>query len=162
MVQSAAIQVLKETSKPLHANEIATLIIEVGLWKSDANTPETTVSARLHSDIKSNGDKCAFRARSTREHGLRAQIHRGFKVSRTDSNHSNRIYPNLLHGREVTRLNEVWVTDITYVRIQTCFVYLAAIIDRLGGVEEDQYRSLFGGAEDGHRDSKAWQRLHSP
>jgi hypothetical protein len=41
-------------------------------------------------------------------------------------------------------------------------VYLAAIIDRLGGVEEDQYRSLFGGAEDGHRDSRAWQRLHSP
>ncbi len=69
--------------------------------------------------------------RVMREHGLRAQIYRGFKVSTTDSNHSNRIYPNLLHGREVTKLNEVWVTDITYVRIQTCFVYLSAIIDLL-------------------------------
>jgi putative transposase len=69
--------------------------------------------------------------RVMREHGLRAQIYRGFKISTTDSNHSNRIYPNLLHSKEVTKLNEVWVTDITYVRIQTCFVYLAAIIDLL-------------------------------
>lgn len=69
--------------------------------------------------------------RVMREHGLRAQIYRGFKISTTDSDHSNRIYPNLLHGREVTKLNEVWVTDITYVRIQTCFVYLSAIIDLL-------------------------------
>jgi transposase InsO family protein len=67
--------------------------------------------------------------RVMRESGLRAQIYRGFKVSTTDSNHSNRIYPNLLHGKEVTGLNQVWVTDITYVRIQTCFVYLSAILD---------------------------------
>ena len=46
-VQSAAIQVLKEAGKPLHANEIAKLIIEAGLWKSDGKTPEATVSARL-------------------------------------------------------------------------------------------------------------------
>ena len=58
--QSAAIQVLKEAGKPLHANEIAKLIIDAGLWKSDGKTPEATVSARLYSDIKTNGDKSAF------------------------------------------------------------------------------------------------------
>jgi len=67
--------------------------------------------------------------RVMREHGLRAQIYRGFKVSTTDSNHNNRIYPNLLHGKEVSAPNQVWVTDITYVRIQTCFVYLSVILD---------------------------------
>jgi transposase InsO family protein len=67
--------------------------------------------------------------RVMKEHGLRAQIYRGFKISTTDSNHSNRIYPNLLHGIEVKQPNAVWVTDITYVRIQTGFVYLAAILD---------------------------------
>ena len=67
--------------------------------------------------------------RVMREHGLRAQIYRGFKISTTDSNHSNRIYSNLLHGIEVKKPNEVWITDITYVRIQTGFVYLAAILD---------------------------------
>lgn len=39
-VQTAAIQVLKEAGKPLHATEIAKLIIEAGLWKSDGKTPE--------------------------------------------------------------------------------------------------------------------------
>ena len=59
-VQSAAIEVLKGAGKPLHAAEIAKLIIEAGLWKSDGKTPEATVSARLYSDIKSNGDKSPF------------------------------------------------------------------------------------------------------
>ncbi len=59
-VQSAAIQILKEAGKPLHATEIAKLIIEAGLWKSDGKTPEATVSARLYTDIKSNGDKSSF------------------------------------------------------------------------------------------------------
>jgi restriction system protein len=59
-VQSAAIEVLKKAGKPLHAAEIAKLIIEAGLWKSDGKTPEDTVSARLYSDIKSNYDKSPF------------------------------------------------------------------------------------------------------
>jgi putative transposase len=67
--------------------------------------------------------------RVMREHGLRAQIFRSFRVSTTDSNHTNRIYPNLLHGLEVSAPNQVWVTDITYVRIQTCFVYLSVVLD---------------------------------
>ena len=48
----------------------------------------------------------------------------------TDSKHGYRRYPNLLkdHG-PLTDLNEVWVTDITYIRISTGFIYLAAIMD---------------------------------
>jgi restriction system protein len=59
-VQDAAIQILKEAGNPLHASQIAKLIVEAGLWKSDGKTPEATVSARLYSDIKSNGDKSSF------------------------------------------------------------------------------------------------------
>ena len=58
--QSTAIEVLKEAGKPLHATEIPKLIIEAGLLKSDGETPEATVSARLYSGIKSNGDKFSF------------------------------------------------------------------------------------------------------
>jgi restriction system protein len=58
--QSAAIQILKYAGKPLHAAEIAKLIIEAGIWKSNGKTPEATVSARLYSDIKNNGDNSAF------------------------------------------------------------------------------------------------------
>jgi len=59
-VQSAAIQVLKEAGRPLHANEIAKLIIEAGLWESYGKKPEATVSTRLFFDIKGNGDKSPF------------------------------------------------------------------------------------------------------
>ena len=49
----------------------------------------------------------------------------------TDSKHGYRRFPNLLKDRgEVRELNEVWVTDITYIRINTGFIYLAALMDR--------------------------------
>ncbi len=39
------------------------------------------------------------------------------------------IYPYLLHGVEITRVNQVWSTDITYIRMAEGFVYLVAIMD---------------------------------
>jgi putative transposase len=39
------------------------------------------------------------------------------------------IYPYLLHGVRVSRANQVWSADITYVRLQSGFVYLVAVID---------------------------------
>jgi len=59
-IQSAVIQVLNEAGKPLHANEITKLILQAGLWTSDGKTPEATVSARIYTDIKSNGDNSLF------------------------------------------------------------------------------------------------------
>lgn len=41
----------------------------------------------------------------------------------------HKVYPYLLRGVEVTRPNQVWSTDITYVRLARGFVYLVAIID---------------------------------
>lgn len=39
------------------------------------------------------------------------------------------VYPYLLEGREIRKANELWETDITYVRLPTGTVYLCAIID---------------------------------
>ena len=47
----------------------------------------------------------------------------------TDSDHGFPRYPNLLKGMAVNHLNQVWLSDITYIRIKTGFVYLAAILD---------------------------------
>jgi transposase InsO family protein len=47
----------------------------------------------------------------------------------TDSNHPYPIYPNLVQDFKPTAINQLWVADITYIRIQTAFVYLAAILD---------------------------------
>ena len=50
-------------------------------------------------------------------------------VKTTDSKHRFPRYPNLIKGLVVNRLNQVWLADITYIRIRTGFVYLAAILD---------------------------------
>lgn len=67
--------------------------------------------------------------RIMRKYGLKALIWRGFKVKTTDSEHDHGYAPNLLPGMRLTGVNQVWVADITYIRILTGFVYLAAILD---------------------------------
>ena len=47
----------------------------------------------------------------------------------TDSQHRFPGYPNLIKEMVINRLNQVWIADITYIRIRTGFVYLAAILD---------------------------------
>jgi len=41
----------------------------------------------------------------------------------------HKIYPYLLKGVDVTRVNQVWSTDITYIRMTYGFVYLVAVMD---------------------------------
>jgi putative transposase len=54
--------------------------------------------------------------------------HRRFIVT-TDSRHGYRIYPNLAGEFTPTGLNQLWVSDITYVRLYQEFIYLAVILD---------------------------------
>lgn len=62
------------------------------------------------------------------KYGLWADIKKAW-VKTTDSNHSHRVYPNLLPERLVDGPNQVWTADITYIRIANGFVYLAVILD---------------------------------
>jgi putative transposase len=66
--------------------------------------------------------------RVMRQFSLHAEIKRAF-VHTTDSNHSHRVYPNLLPGRCLSGINQAWAGDITYIRIVNGFVYLAVILD---------------------------------
>jgi putative transposase len=50
-------------------------------------------------------------------------------VRTTDSNHGRPVYPNLAGEMEVNGLNQLWVADITYIRLETEFVYLAVVLD---------------------------------
>jgi transposase InsO family protein len=47
----------------------------------------------------------------------------------TDSRHGLPIYPNLVEGLALTSIDQLWVADITYVRLQREFVYLAVLLD---------------------------------
>lgn len=50
-------------------------------------------------------------------------------VCTTDSNHGLRVYPNLAKKMELTGLDQLWVADITYIRLETEFIYLAVVLD---------------------------------
>lgn len=69
--------------------------------------------------------------RLMRERGLGCKQKKNFVVHTTDSNHPYPIYPNRIKDLVVIRLNQVWIADITYVRILRGFAYLAAILDKL-------------------------------
>lgn len=66
--------------------------------------------------------------RLMREDNLLSIRRRRFVVT-TDSDHSWRVYPNLARRMVVSGINQLWVADITYVRLQQEFVYLAVILD---------------------------------
>ena len=54
---------------------------------------------------------------------------RRFAPPTTDSRHGWRIWPNLARGLVTRNLNELWVADITYVRLQEEFAYVAVVLD---------------------------------
>jgi len=50
-------------------------------------------------------------------------------VMTTDSHHGRKVYPNLARQMTLTGMDQLWVADITYVRLQEEFVYVAVILD---------------------------------
>jgi transposase InsO family protein len=66
--------------------------------------------------------------RLMRESDLLCRVKRRW-VNTTDSRHGFPRYPNLVRDVGVSSLNQVWLADITYIRIRTGFVYLAGILD---------------------------------
>jgi putative transposase len=84
------------------------------------------VTAALKREAKQINHKKVLRL--MRESDLLCRVKRR-KVKTTDSRHHFPRYPNIVKGMIITRLNQVWLADITYIRIRTGFVYLAAILD---------------------------------
>ena len=66
--------------------------------------------------------------RMMREDNLLCVRRRSFVVT-TDSRHCLPIYPNLARQTVPTAINQLWVADITYIRLRTEFVYLAVVLD---------------------------------
>ena len=73
------------------------------------------------------------------EDNLLAIRHRKYILT-TDSKHDYPVYVNLAVRMKVTGVNQLWVTDITYIRLRTEFVYLAVVLDRYSR----NHRLVFG------------------
>jgi hypothetical protein len=67
-------------------------------------------------------------ARIMREDDLLALQPKRFVVT-TDSKHELEVYLNLANRMKLTGINQLWVADITYIRLKAEFVYLAVILD---------------------------------
>ena len=90
-----------------------------------------SVTAQLHRDGHIVNHKRVLRV--MREKCLLYQIKRKFVIT-TDSKHSHRIYKNLLKDLVLTAPDQAWVADITYIRLPTCFCYLACVLDAFSRV----------------------------
>ena len=66
--------------------------------------------------------------RIIRENELQMRPKKRF-VNTTDSDHDCFVHPNLIQEMTIDDVNQVWASDITYIRINNGFVYLAVILD---------------------------------
>jgi len=66
--------------------------------------------------------------RYMREANLLCRRRRAF-VATTDSHHAFKVFPNLARNLVVTEIDQLWVADITYIRLPREFVYLAVLLD---------------------------------
>ena len=66
--------------------------------------------------------------RMMREDNLLCLRKRRFVVT-TNSSHNLPVYPNLASGMVLTGIDQLWRADITYIRLETEFVYLAVVLD---------------------------------
>jgi putative transposase len=85
---------------------------------------------RITAELKRRGWKANHKRvyRIMREDNLLCLRRRKFVVT-TDSNHHRPVYPNLARGMVLTGIDQLWIADITYIRLETEFVYLAVVLD---------------------------------
>ena len=85
---------------------------------------------RITAELQQRGSQVNHKRvlRMMREDNLLCVRRRAFLVT-TDSRHNLPVYPNLAREITPTAVNQLWVADITYIRLRTEFVYLAVVLD---------------------------------
>lgn len=103
------------------------------------------ITAQLHRDGVPVNAKRVLRL--MREDNLLCMRTRPYVPRTTDSRHGYRILPNLVRGLVPSGIDQIWVADITYVRLVEAFVYLAVILDAFS-------RRVIGWALDDHLEAR--------
>jgi putative transposase len=85
--------------------------------------------------------------RLMREDNLLCLRSRPFVPRTTDSRHDHAILPNRIRGLVPTGIDQIWVADITYVRLGEAFIYLAVVLDAFS-------RKVVGWALDDHLEAR--------
>jgi transposase InsO family protein len=118
-------------------------------WQESApRAHDTALQAVIQDVVRAHKQRCGYRyimhvlkrhhgmivnhkrvLRLMRQDNLLCLRHKPFVPTTTDSRHKWKIVPNLVRDLELTGLDQLWVADITYVRLQEQFAYLAVVID---------------------------------
>ena len=85
------------------------------------------ITAELHRRGQAVNHKKVLRI--MHEENLLCKPKKKFRITTTDSNHKYSIYPNLAKNMVLTGINQLWVSDITYIHLAEGHIYLAVIID---------------------------------
>ena len=87
-------------------------------------------SRRMRKELEKRGWKVNRKRlqRLMREDNLLCVARRKFVLT-TDSAHALAVYPNLPPTMTLTGVNQLWIADITYLRLEEEFIYLAVILD---------------------------------
>ena len=107
-------------------------------------------SPRMHRELVARGVACSVNtvAKAMRAAGIQAARKGPFRVKTTDSDHSLPVAENLLgQNFQTAELNEVWLTDFTYLKTLEGWTYLCSFIDL-------HSRKVIGWATSRHIDSE--------
>lgn len=117
----------KESSRKQHHRFLISWIVQI-----HAESDGTYGAERIQKGLLEKRINCDVRVVSKlmKVAKISSKIKAGFKPSTTDSNHDNRISPNLLQRKfQVEKPNQAWVSDITYIEVGKVWMYLCVIID---------------------------------
>ena len=120
--------------RPPSARALADERLLLNVRIAHAKSGRTYGAPRVQRELRDDGIRVGTKrvARLMRSDGLQGRAPRRRRVSTTDSAHAHPIAPNLLarqfdvHG---VALNQVWVSDITYIPTAEGWLYLAAVLD---------------------------------
>jgi transposase InsO family protein len=118
-------------TRPPSAREMANQELSEQIKTVYDESLRTYGSPRIYHELKDQGVACSENriARLMRLRGLRARQTKRYRTT-TKRNKANRAAPNLLMGEfRADRPDQVWLADITHIRTQEGWLYLAAIED---------------------------------
>lgn len=101
--------------------------------KIERDNDENYGVVRVYKSLNNEHDAPCGRSRVQRimhQNGIKARIYSKYKPQTTKADANERAFPNLLNQKfNISEFNKVWLTDITYIRINGKWTYLAAVMD---------------------------------
>ena len=119
-------------NRPASDTEQRTELLMIEIEDIHSKRKQAYGSPRVHQELLDRGHSCCVNtvAKLMRSAGIRARTKRKFKAT-TNSNHHLPVAANVLNRQfnSLSKPQEVWLTDITYIRTDEGWTYLAVVLD---------------------------------